>query len=282
MPFKKSFASEEVSETTRYRNWIWTLNNYTEEEESAITEWEAKYLVFGREIGRKKGTPHLQGFVMWNSVKSFSQLKKLNPRISWRVAKTTVEAAEYCKKDGDFYESGTAPAGQGKRSDIDLAYDLAKAGKKLSDACEARLNYQALRVFQIASSVHEPPPVRELTVQWFWGPAGSGKTYEAIVKDGGRPLEYRGGFFSITTAEHVVIDDIDHTMPAQLLLKLLQEYTFQMPVKGSYMWSKYTKITVTCTMCPEAFWAVYPGAAGHVDQLLRRITTCRYFPPIDL
>ncbi len=46
------------------RRWIFTLNNYTEEEVADLEREEEvfTYLLFGKEIVSSTGTPHLQGY----------------------------------------------------------------------------------------------------------------------------------------------------------------------------------------------------------------------------
>lgn len=65
------------------RNYIFVLNNYTEQEESDIKifiETWCKYGIFGHEIG-KQGTPHLQGFIILKTPWSFKTLKnKINKK----------------------------------------------------------------------------------------------------------------------------------------------------------------------------------------------------------
>lgn len=82
------------------KSWVYTLNNPTDGERSALASWEVSYHVFGEEVGAT-GTPHIQGFVTWRRTYRLSALKKLLPRAHWEKAKTT-DAANYCMKDGEF------------------------------------------------------------------------------------------------------------------------------------------------------------------------------------
>lgn len=110
------------------KSWIFTLNNHTSDEERLIIEKLSdptlvEYGVFGRETG-DSGTPHLQGFVHFLSNKRFAAVKRLlSNRIHLERKSSNssyTEAANYCKKDGDFEEFGTLPVGQqGRRSDVD-------------------------------------------------------------------------------------------------------------------------------------------------------------------
>ncbi len=66
---------------TRNDMWVYTLNNYTEEEEAQMRALhminkQVKYHVFGKEVAAT-GTPHLQGFVCFTNRKQFSTMKNI-------------------------------------------------------------------------------------------------------------------------------------------------------------------------------------------------------------
>ena len=65
---------------SRARGWCFTINNYTELDEHVVFEMAqyAKYVVCGRENGSENGTPHLQGFVYFDTLKSFKQVKEIH------------------------------------------------------------------------------------------------------------------------------------------------------------------------------------------------------------
>ena len=86
------------------KNWCFTLNNYTENEFSAMCHdlEELGEFIIGKEIG-KEGTPHLQGFVSCKVKKRFEQLKKINNRLHLEKSRgTKKQNYEYCSKEGNF------------------------------------------------------------------------------------------------------------------------------------------------------------------------------------
>lgn len=91
------------------RGYVFTLNNYTPDEYDHIRALKkTKYLVVGKEVGANQQNPHLQGYVEFESKKSFSAAKKAisnRAHIEQRHGKP-IEASDYCKKDGDFIETG--------------------------------------------------------------------------------------------------------------------------------------------------------------------------------
>lgn len=104
--------------------WCFTLNNPTPAETLDLTtkaedENNVKYLVFGRETAGT-GTPHLQGFVIFKSNKRLRAVTLFLRRAHWEVARgTSKQAADYCKKDGNFEEYGEIPSEQGRRRDLE-------------------------------------------------------------------------------------------------------------------------------------------------------------------
>lgn len=102
------------------RRWVFTLNNYTPEDESRITGIQCRYLVYGRERG-ESGTPHLQGYLVFASNKRFNAVKALVGDRSHieRARGSSTQASDYCKKDGDYVELGELPDQQGRRTDLE-------------------------------------------------------------------------------------------------------------------------------------------------------------------
>lgn len=100
--------------------WCFTLNNPTNEESSLVAERlnREKYGIVGRETGQS-GNRHLQGFVIFRSNQRLRAVKQFLRRAHWELARgTNTQASEYCKKEGDFDEYGSFPAGPGHRTDI--------------------------------------------------------------------------------------------------------------------------------------------------------------------
>jgi len=91
----------------RARNYCFTWNNYTIEDIASIKEAWPKLptfrgCVFEQEVAPSSGTPHLQGFVCFDNIRSGKQMKEINAKISWQVMLGSIEAnRHYCMKDGE-------------------------------------------------------------------------------------------------------------------------------------------------------------------------------------
>lgn len=113
-----------MSQASRY---CFTLNNYTDHDIVLVDELSilpnVVYLIYGKEVG-ENGNPHLQGFFILKGPQRFSWVKRRLPRAHIEAAKgTSLQAAEYCKKEGDFKEVGVFPANKGKRTDLDRFFE---------------------------------------------------------------------------------------------------------------------------------------------------------------
>jgi hypothetical protein len=168
------------------KNWCWTLNNWTEDEQAALQALgqelpeEIVYIVWGREGTQENQTPHLQGYVSLNTKKGLNYVKGLiSDRSHQEVTKgTPKQAAEYCKKEGDWEEYGTLPVGKGKRTDLSQIAKKIKEGASLrslaEDHPEAILRYGSgvLRLKQHYRVERKGAP--EIWV--LWGKTGTGKS----------------------------------------------------------------------------------------------------------
>lgn len=112
----------------KFRNYSFTLNNYSDQEFNELLNLDCKYIIIGKETG-ENGTPHLQGFVIFKSQRYPNAVRQLNPRAHWEVCQGTPEQnILYCSKgngtknpdgtysnhgDGaDVHEKGTKPLGR--------------------------------------------------------------------------------------------------------------------------------------------------------------------------
>jgi len=110
------------------KRWIFTLNNPTDEESEDLSllgeaisadgdQSILTYLIFGCETAPETGTPHLQGYLCLRDKKRISYLKDLPglARAHLELARGAhQQAADYCKKDGDYHEWGSAPPKPGQ------------------------------------------------------------------------------------------------------------------------------------------------------------------------
>lgn len=262
------------------RRWVFTLNNYTEEEE-ALLEFmadEAEYLVVGYEVG-EEGTPHLQGAVVWKKPRRLAAVRKELERAHWEVMRgTTAQAAEYCKKEGEFREWGAMPGPSNKEDRKQVWRDLIAIAETqgVDEAMgllkEAQPAVYVMNGQRVAGNLIQGKPfegVRE--VVWLWGETGSGKSRTAH-EAGCVPCEYGNRFFSFPPgATKVVIEEIDKIdLPLHEFLKITDRYGLKVNVKGGYQAWTPEVIYFTSTVPPEM---VFPGA--NLPQVIRRITQIR-------
>lgn len=112
--------------------WCFTINNPTQADKDNVAELGnnrqlVKYLIVGREQGQS-GTPHLQGFIVFGAAVTRTRVSTYLPRAHLEPTRgTSVQAADYCKKDGDFDEYGTCPLQAGARTVLDALYEWGDA-----------------------------------------------------------------------------------------------------------------------------------------------------------
>lgn len=102
--------------TGQSKAWVFTINNWTNNERDRLVVigqhelHNIDYMVFGYERGAN-GTPHLQGFVLFDRRRRLNQVKDVvgNRAYVARCNGTYQQASSYCKKDGVFNEYGSLP-----------------------------------------------------------------------------------------------------------------------------------------------------------------------------
>lgn len=85
------------------RSWVYTLNNYSDDDIVKLEALDSLRHICAREVGKKTGNSHLQGYVRFSKPCRFSWWKNQFPTIHVEIRRgTESEAVEYCQKDGDI------------------------------------------------------------------------------------------------------------------------------------------------------------------------------------
>lgn len=260
------------------RNYCFTINNYNDTDESKLRKLlpdRAVYVVYGKERG-ESGTPHLQGYIQLSGKHTLRWCKSnIHATAHFEVARgTPEEASNYCKKDGDFVELGERRGGQGTRSDLRAVVNLLKEGASNKRIAEEHPN----AIIRYGNGIGRlrmvlAPPTREAPpeIQVYWGATGLGKTRKVHSLVDREELWIHPGdrwFDGYDAHAAVLFDDFDGGwFKLGYLLKLLDRYTFQVPIKGGYAWWGPKKIFITSNIDPR-LW--YQSASEAQNAALQR------------
>lgn len=241
------------------KNWCFTLNNYVEADLEKFKAQDCRYLVVGKEKG-ENGTPHLQGFIIFNKNMRLTAVKAVDSRAHWELAKGSCkQASDYCKKDGDFYEQGDHPVSKGdankKRWTETLA--LAKAGNidEIDDDLVIRY-YSTLKRIK-SDYMQKPDDLPDVCGLWYYGEAGTGKTTKARTENPGAFIKSRDKWWDGYQGQEVVIcDDLDkyHVALAGYLKDWADKWTFKAEFKGSVTWIRPKKFIITSQYHFDDIW----------------------------
>jgi hypothetical protein len=265
---------------SRARHWCFTLNNWTEDEYAQLEHLGTKdctieYLIIGKEVG-EEGTPHLQGFCSFRVKQSLRGAKRfLGVRCHLEAARgRPYQAAEYCRKEGEYVEFGKCPPGSGARTDLVDAVARVKSGATKSDLIEESpaLLARYPRFFSELFLSHGKSRDWETQVFVYYGETGIGKTRKAF-EESNRPYMHSGGcwFDGYDGEEEVIFDDFGGSeFKLTYLLKLLDRYPMKVPVKGGFVNWIPKKIWITSNYSPKEWYA--NAKDEHVRALLRRLT----------
>lgn len=274
----------------RTRSFCFTLNNYKPAEQEQLRKLPCKYLIFGREKG-DSGTPHLQGYVYFNSAKTLkAAIKTLPKRCHLEVAKADAAANyKYCSKDGDFEEFGQRPKSQEEKGDDEKkryqrAWEHAKAGniEDIDPDIRVRL-YGTLKKIR-ADYLPIPKAQDKMDFHWFVGPSGAGKTSAARNEN---PVHYLKDpntkwWDGYVDQPCVIIEDYDKKcdiMLQQMLKRWCDHWPFAAETKGGHINIRPPKIIVTSNYTMEQCFD--HDTDGLLNPLSRRFSVRQFDAPIN-
>jgi len=287
------------------RRWTFTINNpdpETESPDAIETACRAgksyKYLVFQLETG-ENGTPHYQGFVIFDGVRRLSAVKSINARAHWEPAHgSSTQNRHYCTKpvpdchcthcnnippplSGPF-TYGECPESAGARSDLILLRDSLVSGKRKRDIIQDNDLLPAYAKYmrfadRVQSLIPPPRPIPpELTL--LYGPAGCGKTrhvYDSEDDLWTRPVDDHLWFDGYDNHQAALLDDFSGKFSKTslpLLLRIIDRYPVQLPIKGAHVWFTPLRIYITTNIHPRD-WYEWTGREAQYASLYRRFTS---------
>lgn len=277
-----------------YRNFVFTLNNYTDEEVDVICALgeHTKYLIFSKEVAPSTGTPHLQGYLVWKQKSTFrTTVRRLGGRAHVAVAKgNAVQNEQYVRKtrecdetpNEEVYEYGTRPMtsqekGQSEKDRYGQAKMLAVEGKL--DDIDPDIYIRHYSTLKKIRDDHildrDLEDILSLDHEWFWGESGSGKSFtarnrypDAFLKGCNKWWDgYRG-------QDVVLIEDFDkkHDVLCHHMKIWADRYPFPAEVKGSSIKIRPLKIIVTSNYHPESIWQ----DPSDLEPILRRFKMTKF------
>lgn len=261
------------------RRWVFTVNNWTDDDVAKICAWPCRYVVYGKEVG-VEGTPHLQGFVIWTANKRLAACKTMHGTAHWEVAKgTNQQASDYCKKDGDFNEVGDMPlpAGQAEQERWKEAWNAAKRGAIDEVPDDIRFRYYRTCKEIAKDHMEKPQDAQDVTGVWYYGPPGVGKSHCAREDFPGAYDKAQNKWWDgYQNEEFVLLDDFDSKELGHLLKIWADKYSFIAETKGGALRIRPKKFIITSNYHPsEIAWSDGQMLAAilrrfDVRQMLRR------------
>lgn len=278
---------------TQGKYWIFVQNNPTEPHEVFAQRFRdfPDFAYMGFQVEQPQ-TRHYQGYVEFHKCKRFRQLQSAFPGVHFERRKgTQQQAIDYCtlpeyegktkhRVDGPWTYGTPLVSAQGKRTDLLQAIDLLKEGgikRVVEEAPETFAKYSS-GLSRVSSFIPPPKPVPE--VYLLFGPSGCGKTryfFDNLARDDSWVLPssdgfWFDGFYGQTAA---LLDEMEgrHSgWKLSQLLRVLDRYPLQLPVKGGFTWWTPSIICLTCNLHPID-WYDYIGRSTKFAALARRFTS---------
>lgn len=266
----------------RHRGFIFTHNNYPDTgTEDAV---ECQYMLYGKEVG-ESGTPHLQGYVYYRTLKSEKQVRADLPGCHVEPAVTVEAAIAYCKKDGDWTERGEAPLTTTARNTKGAQAEKDKWTHARLAAEENRLDdipddirfkhYKAVEHFRKQGSLKRSLSDTVAQMLWYYGPSGTGKSRKARSDHPNAYLKMCNKWWDgYDNEDTVLIEDFDtsHKVLVHHLKLWADRYPFLAEMKGTALKIRPSLILVTSNYHPSEIW----DSKSDLEPILRRFKCVRF------
>jgi len=195
--------------------------------------------------------------------------EKGNGRIDWRNTKPIVIGVQ--EEQGDIKKRVT----QGSRTDLAKALKDIQSGKSVLDIIEEQpsMLYHIRSLKEMIREYRFQPKHRDIKVIVLWGNSRTGKSYTARQQDHPVFNKSDGDWWDGYNGEKtIILDDYYGTLKYQELLKVLDPYPYQVPIKGSFVWAQYETVYITSNSPPDKWYK-----HGYTEALHNRLTEIKKY-----
>lgn len=264
--------------TTCY--YVFTINNPTQHEFDNVDS-NIRFAIWQLERA-PSGTEHWQGYIeFFKQIRVNACCKSLGGRAHVEPRRgSQQQAIDYATKSstrigGPWRIGEPAVLQPGRRTDyLEVAQEVVGGASLASVASSAPgVFVRYSRGLERLAFYSYKPAWRSVKCFFLCGPPGTGKTsfvydtfgYENVYVMAGGKLEWFDGYQG---QDVLLIDEYSGGIESQALLRLLDGHPYQMPVKGDFVWARYTRVFITA----NEHWL-----QGASPALKRRFASGGYF-----
>lgn len=247
-----------------------------------------KYLVYGAEHADDPAkTPHFQGFVIFSKATKCSSVCGLLGGRAWvgfpKREDPSARCANYCKKEGFYYEFGRL-AGSRNADDDELS---AKEMKRRAIEWLDNKENKYVRMQDLPGYLLMTPgflqawtarrktllgPDRNMTFITIVGPTACGKSYAVHNQFPDHAKCFygnSGAWFANGDAPVLLFEEFNGQIPLQKFLTLLDHYPFQLEEKGGMCPALYTTVIITSNISPDHWYNNFLKDAKAKEEAMR-------------
>lgn len=263
------------------------------------------------EIG-DNGVHHCHMILEDKSQARFSALQKLYPAIHVELTRGTKEqVTAYLEKTGEHEEKAHTiiipmrrfgdiegkPTQQGFRTDLAIIQELLEQGLTPEDIMADNLSYRKfskiIKEHYYQMKIRQAPFVKDMTVFWHIGQAGTGKSFTQVILQmmHGREQVYvvsdysNGGFDFYQGEPIVLLEEFKGDVSYQYLLKIIDAYPIQVHARYTNAYALWNTVHISSIYNPDETYKLMVKPEHQkrdpIEQLYRRIHHIVYHFKID-